>query len=887
MSWSRAVYRALLRLVPTELRELHGDDMEEVFLKELTSARGRGTVAALGVWLSALGDIVRRAPYEHWRRRGRRRPKEHRVHSFFSDLRFAVRSFARQPGATALIIVTLALAVAANTAVFTLLDGLFFRPFPFSEPSRLVYLNEKAPRWNLDFTGINYTDFAMWRARARAFDSMALWSDESVNLSDGSNPERIDAARVTYDMPTVLRIHPVLGRMFTREEDRPKGPPVVAIGEALWKERFGASPDVLGKTLRINSTMYTIIGVLPREAEFPHGAKLWLPFDGDPNSTDNSYSYDGIGRLKPGVTVAQAATDLIAAHGPIWLKSDTSHFVSPRVDLLHDRFVANFRVIGRALGAGALLVLLIACANVASAMLARAIFRRREVGIRCALGASGSRVTRQLLTESLALAAIAAIAGVLIGHWGLKLLLASNSDLVPKWATLAVGVRTMLFSIVIMGTTTVLFGLVPALQLGRQDPGEALGAGGTRATGSRRDRRLLDSLVIAEIGLAVVLLAGGGLLVRAYANLRRIDPGFRPAGTLEFRVALPSAKYKNAIPQMAFYRTLIDRLHAIPGVDHASMITCPPLGCHWGSFYKAEGSSPLAQNEVDPVTLTRYASAEYFATMGLEFVHGRPYRETEGAVRTGYRPVVINEEFARHMWPTVADPTGKRIGSRGDTSSNWTTVVGVVKDVKHYGLARPMIPGLYFPLTRIDTASDFGSFAFTVHTPGNPVSLFPAIRAAVRALDPELPVFALKTMQTALDESFAQARTVALSLAAFAAIALTLAIGGIYAVLSYVVGRRRHEIGIRMALGAQSGQVLRMVVRQGLQLVSIGLLIGLPLALLSARLLSSLLVGVTASDPWTYAAVVVVLTATTALAAWIPARRAAHVEPKIALNESS
>jgi hypothetical protein len=268
----------------------------------------------------------------------------------------------------------------------------------------------------------------------------------------------------------------------------------------------------LGKALRINSTAYTIIGVLPPEAEFPNGAKLWLPFDGDPYSTDNSYSYEAIGRLKPGVTLAQAAADLVEAHQPVWLKSDTERFVSPRVDPLRDRFVADFRVIGKALGAGALLVLLIACANVASAMLARSIFRRREVGIRVALGASGSRVARQLLTESLALAAIAAVAGALLGQWGLELLIASNADLVPKWATLTVGVRTMLFSIAIMGATTALFGLAPALQLGRLDPGKALGAGGTRTTGSRRERRLLDGLVIAEIGLAVVLLACGGLL---------------------------------------------------------------------------------------------------------------------------------------------------------------------------------------------------------------------------------------------------------------------------------------------------------------------------------------------------------------------------------------
>jgi predicted permease len=350
---------------------------------------------------------------------------------------------------------------------------------------------------------------------------------------------------------------------------------------------------------------------------------------------------------------------------------------------------------------------------------------------------------------------------------------------------------------------------------------------------------------------------------------------------------LPQAKYRAWPSQMPFYQTLIDRLRAIPGVDHAALITCPPLGCHWGNFFQAEGAPALAKNEVDPVTLTRYASADYFATMGVQFVHGRAYADHEGQALKGYRPAVVNEEFARHAWPNVADPTGKRFKSRGDTASNWSTVIGVVRDVKHYGLTHPMIPGLYFPITRIDTSSSFDSFELVVHTAADPVSLFPSVRAVVRSLDPELPVFGLKTMQSALDESFAQARVVALSLAVFAAIALTLAIGGIYAVLSYVVGQRRQEIGIRMALGAMSAQVLRMVVRQGLVLVAIGLVIGVPIAILSTRVLSSLLVGVKATDPATYGAVILVLTATTAVAAWIPARRAARVDPRITLNESS
>ncbi|MEP6491877.1 MAG: ABC transporter permease [bacterium] len=890
MRFGRRTYGAMLRLLPGSLRDKYGDEMAQAFGDELAAAQRRGSLAALGTWLRALSDVARRAPYEHWRRRNQPRPKEHRMHSFLSDVRFAVRSFARQPGATALLVLTLALAVAANTAVFTLLDGVFFRPFPFAEPNRLVYLNEKAPRWNLEYTGIDYADFAIWRSRTHSFEAMAVWGGESVNLADGSSAERVDAARVTYDFATVLRIKPIIGRMFTSDEDQAKGPNVVAIGSAIWKERFGGSPDVIGKILRINSAPYTIIGVLPPEAEFPNGAKLWLPLDGDPKTTGHSYSWDGIGRLKPGVTVDQAARDLDEAHQPIWLKSDSLHTVSPRVMPLRDRFVADFRAAGVALGIGAVLVLFIACANVAGAMLARSMFRRREVGIRVALGASGARVARQLLTESLALAAIGGVGGAFLGAWALRVLVATNAGLVPPWASLSAGPRTILFSIAVVGGTALLFGLAPALSLTRDDPHDALGSGGTRTTASKRDRRLLDVLVVAEIGLAVVLLVTGGLLIRAYDHLRHTDPGFRSAGALTFRISLPAVKYPSEAAQMPFYQTLIDRLQGMPGVDHAALITCAPLsGCHWGNFYRAEGAPALRPNETDPVTLTRYASPDYFATMGVQFVHGRAFRENEGQARGGgYRPVVVNEEFARHAWPTVADPVGKRMEGRSDTSStNWTTVVGVVKDAKHYGLSQPMIPGIYFPLTRIDTGSNFGTFAFVVHTSGNPVSLFQSVRNAVRALDPELPVFQLQTMQSSLDQSLAQARTVAFVLAAFAAIALTLAIGGIYAVLSYVVGRRRHEIGIRMALGAQSLQVLRMVVRQGLALVLIGLAIGVPAAFVATRLLSSLLVGVTAWDPVTYAAVIVLLVGTGAVAAAVPARRAARVDPKIALSEGA
>ncbi len=890
MNGSRRVYRVLLSALPEELRANHAEEMEEMFLDELSRARRLGRVRAAQAWAGAVADLVVRMPYEHWRRRGMRHryptPKEQRMSSLVADLRFAMRSFARQPGATALVVFTLALAVAANTAVFALVDAVFFRPLPYPHASRLVELNEEAPAWGLTFTSVNYPDFDTWRSSARTFEGMALWENATFNVSDGNTAERLDGQIVTYDMANVLGIRPVLGRTFTKEEDVPRGPNVVMIGYGLWQTRFAGSSDVIGKTLRISARPYTIIGVLPPDVTLDGPSSLWLPLRGDPKQQGQSYSYEGVGRLKPDVTLEQARRDLFTAHEAIWRKSDTTRTVSPRIMPLRDRFVSQYRTIGAALGAGVVLVLLIACANVAGAMLTRSIFRRREMGIRVALGASRSRLTRQLLTESFVLATIAGIAGTVIGRTGIGLLMA-GVETPPPWLHLQIDGRAMLFSLAIVAATTLIFGLVPSLQLRRQSTSIALAGGSTRTTGSASERRLLNGLVVVEIALASVLLAGGGLLLRAYANLRDVDPGFRADGVATFRISLPDAKYHGGDVQRRFYETLVARIRAIPGVDHAGAVTCAPFTCHVGVFLQAEGAPAKRNNEKDPVVLRRVATPGYFSTMGIKLLRGRFFAENEGSP-TGSHPVVINDLLEKQLWPDGSSSVGKRLIYSGDTTSgDWMTVVGVVKDVRHYGLSEPMRGGFYLSTTTIDSANSIPRFSIVAHTPADPAGLFTSMRAIVRELDPELPMFDAKTMRTAVNQSVASRRAIALWLATFAGIALTLAIGGIYAVLSYVVGRRRHEIGIRMALGAQAMQVLGLVVRQGLRLVAIGLAIGVPAGLLASRVLSSLLVGVAATDPITYAGVIIVLTTTGAVAAWIPARRAASVNPKIALSEGS
>jgi len=868
------------------MRERDGAEIEALFAHESEAARASGVPRHLAFVIGAVWDILRRAPYEHWRRRGRRRNEDSTMRSFIADLRFAFRSFGRQPGATALIVLTLTLGVAANTAVFAIVDGLFLRPFPFPEPGRLVYLNERAPTWNLEFTGINYPDFHTWRERASTFESMALWAETSVNLADASGAERVQGLAVTYDFPKTLGIRPVLGRSFTKEEDGPTPSRVVVLGYGLWQTRFAGSRDVVGQPLRINSRPYTIIGVLPREADFPGRAQFWVPLNGDPNQRGESYGYDGIGRLKPGVTVEQARSDLLRAHAPIWTARDSARVVSPRLDGLREQFGSNFRAMGKALGAGALLVLLIACANVAGAMLARSIFRRREIAIRLALGASAKRVGRQLITESLALAIVAGLAGTLFGRWLVRLLVTFGSDQLPPWVQLQFGVRTIVFAVLVIVATALVFGLAPALQARRADvTGSLVGGAGTRASVGIPQRRMLDALVVIEIALALVLLAGSGLLVRAYGTLRNMDPGFRPDGVMTFQLALPQAKYPSAVAQRRFYATLTDRLTATPGVQSAGVVTCLPFGCHWGMFLRAEGAAPPARNSSNPVVLARYASAHYFEAMGIRLVHGRFFTDAEGGP-TGPHPVVINEQLAKQLWPNVADPVGKRMIWNGDTvSTDWMTVVGVVRDVRHYGLVKPMIGGLYRSAFEADTSQSLESLGIAVRSATGEAAVLAAARAIVRELDPELPLIDVRSAQAAVNRSFADRRTIAFVFAAFGGIALALALGGIYAVLSYVVGRRRQEIGIRMALGAQRSQVIGLVVRQGLRLVAIGVVLGLPVSLLALREISSLLVGVSARDPLTYAAAIFLLAATAALSALVPARRAAGVDPKTALVE--
>jgi putative ABC transport system permease protein len=797
-----------------------------------------------------------------------------------SDFRYALRSLGRQKAASALVVAMLALGIAGNVAVFSLVNGLFFRPFPFEEPDRLVFINEKAPRWNLEVTGVNFPDFDHWRKGQQLFDSIAAWDSSHLNLSDESSADRIAAAAVSHEFATVLRIRPLIGRMFTAGEDAPKGASVVLISHGLWVERFGKDANALGRTLKLNGRPHTIIGVLPPEADaYPGDARLWVPFQGDPAQEGQSYGANAIGRLKPGVTPEQGEADLLRAHQPIFDKRDKERVVSPFVLPLREINVREFRTAATTLTIAVGLLLVVACANVAAVMLARALSRRREMGIRVALGANRIRLVRQLFVENTMLAIGGGGLGLVAGQWAIRALIESLPDGAPPWAQFSLDGRVMLFAAVSSIATVLLFGWAPALHAIRGDLRAAMTNLANAAISTPGGGRSLRFIVGAEFALATLLLVCGGLLVRAYDRVRHVDPGFSPTGVLTFTVSLPNATYP-AEKLLPFWDRLEARMAQLPGVQSVGLVNCPPFGCHWGSFYVAEGAPPLGPNDSNPVVLNRYATPTYFATMGVRLKAGRFFTASDG--RGGpdqERVVIINETFARTFFPGVENPVGRRMRSTNDKAP-WNRVIGLVEDVKHHGLERPTRPGIYWPLAQrpIDTA------AVALKAAGNAESLTESARAAMREVDPELPLFGVRTMETALQRTLATRTTYSWMLAVFALTALVLALGGTYGVSSYLVTQRTREIGIRVALGAARRDIIRGVLRATLALTGIGIVAGTAASLGVARWLESLLFGVNPNDALTLSTSIAVLITAAVMANVLPARRAARVDPMTSLR---
>jgi predicted permease len=799
--------------------------------------------------------------------------------SLLYDLKIALRGLGQKPAFAFMVTGMLALGIAGNAAIFSTFNSLFLRPLPFRDSSRLIDIDETAPRWNLRFVGISEPDLFIWRAQNSTFDRMAFFSRPDFNLSKAGPAQHIRGAKVTRDMLDVLGLQLVLGRNFLPEEDRPKGEKVALLGYDLWQRLYAGDRNVASRIIVLDDEPYTIVGVLPREAVFPDRAEIWVPLAPRDDGHNHGWYLGGIGRLKPGVTVEQASADLLRVHRAAISGQRSNDITSPVLTPLRVKYLGDYRTTSQVLLAAVAVVLLIACVDIAALMLVRASSRGHEVAIRTAIGASRARIVRQLLTETALLAVVGGIAGVLLGRLGLQAIVAVLPDNLPRWIDFRLDIRFAAFCILVTGAAALLFGLFPALRASRAEMRSALHEAARGSSLSGGQRATLNVLVVSEIGLALALLISSGLLVRAFHKVTHVDPGFRPQNVLTFGVDLPDRTYAKPAQAVAFYRQLLEEVRALPGVAAAGAASAPPLLGHMGQFFVAESDPPPAPGESTPVVLQVIVTPGYFDAIGMTLVAGRQFDDRDG-VSKEHPVAMVNETFARQHWPG-ANAIGKRIRYQRDSEAPWWEVVGVLHNEKHYGLDGEDRPAVYMPEPQLPWTL---SLTVVMRSYSDPEALAGPARRILERIDPDLPMYAVRTMTEQLDRSLWVRRAYSWLFGAFALVALILAAAGIYGVISYAVAQRTHEIGIRMALGASPREVLGDVLRGGMRLVAAGTALGLAVTLAAATLLEKLLFGVSPRDPLVYTVVVLAVAAVGLLANALPARRAAALDPIRALR---
>jgi putative ABC transport system permease protein len=799
------------------------------------------------------------------------------------DLRYAVRMLANRPAFTIVALLALALGIGANTAIFSVVNAVLLRPLAYKESERLlmVWENHEAregpkTEWTSPLT------FGDWRDQNQVFDRIAAMQDWGPTLTGGAEPEQLNGAAISHDMFQMLGVEPALGRSFRVEEDRAGGERVVILGQGLWKRRFGADASILDRTITLNGEPYMVIGVMPDGFRFPiiSNAEAWTPLQQrvNPDCGRGCYTLRTIARLKPGITIERARQEMGAlAEGLEEKYPEANTGVGITLVPLHEQIVGQFKSMLLVLLGAVGFVLLIACANVANLMLARAATREREIAIRTALGASRARLIRQLLTESLLLALMGAALGLLLAFWLVDVIVAFSPAGTPRVDEVAIDKTVLGFTLLVAVVTGLVFGLVPALSTTRPDFSRSLkeGKGTDRSSGGKAVRGVL---VVIEVAFALMLLIGAGLLIKSFANLLHVDPGFNPSNVLTLQLNLPSTRYSERAQAATFYADLIGRLKTIPGVEAAAAASSLPLAGNYTdvSFF-IEGRTPPAPGE-DQGAWYSIVTSDYFHTMGLRIVSGRPLDDRDHAKAP--RAVVISETLARRYWPGE-DPVGKRLSTGGNPNQpNWREIVGVVADVKQFGLDADARPTLYLPHAQ----SPARVMIVTARTSAEPTSLATAVRSQVWGLDNELSVSNINSMEEIVSTSIAPARLIMLLLVVFAGLALILAAVGIYSVIAYGVTERTREIGIRMALGAQAADVLKLIVGHGMILTFVGVSLGLAGAFALTRFMKSLLYEVDTFDPVTFAAISLLLVGVALLASYIPARRAAKVDPMIALR---
>jgi predicted permease len=794
----------------------------------------------------------------------------------------------KDPWFTLVAVLALGLGIGVNSTVFTFVNAVLVRGLPFANPDQIVHLNSRNTAEG-NGLGVSYPDYQDWRAQAKSLASLAGYQGFAANISDsGRPPERANGTRVTVNAFDIIGERPIRGRGFQDGDDRKGAEPVVLLGYGLWKTRYGSDPNIIGRAIRINDVPTTIIGVMAEGMKFPNNNDLWLPLVPDVQmERRDARGLNLFGRLQPGVKLKQAQTELAAITRALEQQyPDTNKAIGAEVMTFNDRFNGGpIRVVFLALMGAVGFVLLIACANVANLLLSRSARRSREIAVRIALGASRARVIRQLLVESTLLAFLGGALGLLLSQVGVRLFDLAVADVgKPYWIKFTMDTTVFAFLVAVCFATGILFGIVPALQVSKTNLNDILKESGRGNAGGRRARWLASSMVIAELALTIVLLAGAGLMIRSFMKLYTLDIGVDTSRMLTMRLALPDKKYPTPEQRRQFYDALLPRLSAVPGIAAASITSAPPAAGAGSRQMEVEGRAPADAKKLPDVT-TMFVSDGYFETLGATMRQGRALRDTDG--KAGSEGVVVNARFAAQYFPGE-DVIGKRIrlkpGGRGpdvQEQKPWLTIVGVAPTVRQRNVQDVDPDAVAYMSYRLEPPT---GTAILIRSHGEPGALTSAVREAVQATDPDQPVFGVQTM----DQFFAQSRwpyrVFGTMFTIFAAIALVLASVGIYAVTAYSVTQRTQEIGVRMALGAQAGQVSWLILRQGLVQLAIGLTLGTAGALAAAPVLRTLLVQIKPSDPATLLGIGLLFTGVTVCACLIPARRATRLDPLKALR---